>query len=833
MVRRFVVSLLLFLLSVPGFTQGLGFYGHDCQIDRRTSFQINPRWFGSCRRTLSLSFDFKALPGASDGYIFRMKSGRRDDSPILNFFYEQTHDSYLFKLILEGKRFIVQLEIPKSQVSISKDWVDISLLFDSANDSATLRVGDIWEASGEVDLPGTIRPRIWFGKSEYLIDVPSFAISNLAISFDGDTVYFPLSEDSGDVARSSRWYIRGKTVNPIWLLNDSYHFRKVSTRKSSQMLCAGFDRVRHGIYMFNRDSLIFLDLINESVTARRTVNPCPVINACATSFIDPVDGAIYAYQVYYDDYDNKGAPTVARLDPVTHQWEPLSDESLDMQMHHHSQWFDEDRHRFTIFGGYGNRRYNGSFYDFDLSDYSWSKWDVEEGDVIFPRFFCSMGYNARNGSILIFGGMGNESGDQIVGREYSYDLFEVNPRDRSSRKVWTADWKGDNCVAVRGMILDGDYFYTLCYPEYETLSELNLYRFSLETGEYEILGDQIPINSDKITTNANLYLDRDMGVMVALVEESPDDRSSSITAYRISYPPGSQKVSTVVSRMRQRVFLIILVVVFVLTFVLTKLYLATSARRRRSGSVKIPPFIRSNEDKPNSIYLFGDLTVVDRDGKDISTHFTTKLRQMFLIVTNSLDDGGASSKKISGLLWPDKEEDKAKNLRGVTANNLRKFLGGLDGIKLVYEDGKFNFELSPVFGCDYLEFLRLLDSENPDMDAILAIVARGKFLKNESDPMFDKMKAETERRVKSVVTVELSRRFSIRQYENTILCADILFSLDPLDDDALMYSVRSLAALGDEEKAGRLYQAFITKYKKDYGEDYSTSFESILSEKLS
>ncbi len=828
--HRFTISLLLLFLSLPGFSQGLGFYGHDCQIDKRTSFQINPRLFGSCRRTLSLSFGFRALPGASDGYIFRMKSGRRDDSPILNFFYEETSDSYLFKLILEGKRFIVQLDIPKSQVTISKDWVDITLIFDSDNDSATLRVGDRWQASGEVDLPGTIRPRIWFGKSEYLIDVPSFAINNLAISFDGDKVYFPLNEDSGDVARSSRWYLRGKTVNPIWLLNNSYHFRKVSTRRSSQMLCAGFDWKRHGIYMFDRDSLTFLDLVTECVTARRTDNPCPVVNACATSFINPVDGAIYAYQVYYDDDENKGGPTVARLDPITLHWESVSCEPLDMQMHHHSQWFDESQRKFTIFGGYGNRRYNGSFYDFDLSDYSWSKWNVETGDVIFPRFFSSMGYNEADGNLLIFGGMGNESGDQIVGREYSYDLFEVNPRERSSRKVWTADWKGDNCVAVRGMVVDGDSFYTLCYPEYETFSELNLYRFSLKTGEYEILGDPLPINSDKITSNANLYYDRDLGVMIALVEESPDDRSSSVSTYLISYPPGVQRISTVVSRMRQRILLIVLVVVLILAVALVKVFFRISARRKDSRSAKLPSFIRSNDDKPDSIYLFGDLTVIDRDGKDITTRFTSKLRQMFLIVLDSLEDGGASSKKISGLLWPDKEEDKAKNLRGVTANNLRKFLAGLDGIKMVYEDGKFGFDLAQVFNCDYLEFQRLLNSENPDMDAILAIVARGKFLKNESDPMFDKMKAETERRVKSVVTVELSRRFSLRQYENTVLCADILFSLDPLDDDALIYSVRALAALGEEEKAGRLYQAFITKYKKDYGEDYSTTFESILSD---
>ena len=829
--RRFAISVLLLFMSAMCFAQGLGFYGHDCQIDKRTSFQINPRIFGSCHKTLRLSFGFRALPGASDGYIFRMKSGRRDDSPILNFFYEETPDSYLFKLILEGKRFISQLDIPKSQVSIAKDWLDITLVFDSDTDSATLMVGDRWVASGEVDLPGTIRPRIWFGKSEYLIDVPSFAISNLSISFDGDTVHFPLYEDSGDVARSSRWYLRGKTVNPIWLLNDSYHFRKIPTRRSSQMLCAGFDRNRHGIYMFNRDSLFFLDLATERLSAHRTVSPCPVINACATSFISPEDGAIYAYQVYYDDEVNQGAPTVARLDPVTLVWETVSRESLDMQMHHHAQWLDGERHKFTIFGGYGNRRYNGSFYDFDLSDYSWSRWNVESGDVIFPRFFCSMGYNELNRNLLIFGGMGNESGDQIVGREYSYDLFEVNPRDRSSRKLWTADWEGDNCVAVRGMVVDGDSFYTLCYPEYETFSELNLYRFSLETGEYEVLGDPIPINSDKITSNANLYFDRDLGVMVALVEESPDDRSSSVSTYLISYPPGVQKVSTVVSRMRNKLLLIFLLVALILALALIKIFFTVSARRKLSRSAKIPSFIKSNEDKPDSIYLFGDLTVIDRDGKDITPRFTSKLRQMFLIVLNSLDDGGASSKKISGLLWPDKEEDKAKNLRGVTANNLRKFLVGLDGIRMVYEDGKFNLDLSPAFNCDYLEFLRLLASDDPDMDAILAIVSRGKFLKNESDPMFDKMKAETERRVKSVVTVELSRRFSLRQYENTVLCADILFSLDPLDDDALMYSVRALMALGDEEKAGRLYQAFITKYKKDYGEDYSTTFDSILSDR--
>lgn len=824
--RRLAVFVVFVFQPLLCLAQGLGFYGHDCQIDRRSSFEIRSPLSSSAHRRLEISFDFKTLPGASDGYILRMKSARKDDSPIVNLFYEETQSSYLFQLILEGKRFLLQLEVPKKSITLSQTWTRVCLSFDILENEATLSVGDVWSASGPVELPRSVRPHLWFGKSEYLIDVPSFAIRALDINGDGESVSFAFSEDSGDIALSSKWYIRGRATNPVWLLDGSYHFRRVSYVHSDHMLCAGFDAERHRVYMFNRDSLAFLDMVSEHLDTYPTANACPVINACATSFINPTDGTIYAYEVYYDDESNRGKPTVARLDTETREWTVLSNASLDMQMHHHSQWFDEKNLRFTIFGGYGNRRYNGSFYTYDLTAMAWSKWSVTGGDTISPRFFSSMGYDSRSGNLLIFGGMGNESGDQIVGREYFYDLFEVNPITGQSRRLWSIDWDEANCVAVRGMVVDGDYFYTLCYPEYETISELKLYKFSIATGEFEVLADSIPINSDKITTNANLYYDREQGQMIVVVEESSDDISSSVSTYIVSYPPDSQHVSTVVSRMRQKIA--VFACLLLLSFTGLVVYLMLSrARRRKSVAAKLPPFIKSNTDQPNSIYLFGTLTVINRDGVDITSRFTAKLRQMFLLILKYSSDGGVHTKKISGILWPDKEEAKAKNLRGVTANNLRKFLSELDGISLVYDDGKFSFRCDYPFYCDYLDFIGILDSDSPNVDSLLSIVSRGKFLKNESDPLFDNMRGDVERSVKSLVTVELSRRFSLKQYENTILCADILFSLDPLDDDALRYSIRSLIALGDEAKAGVTYQTFITKYKKDYGEDYPMSFDEM------
>ncbi len=80
------------------------------------------------------------------------------------------------------------------------------------------------------------------------------------------------------------------------------------------------------------------------------------------------------------------------------------------------------------------------------------------------------------------------------------------------------------CSTGEGMVInDKSFFYTLCYPEHFTESFLKLYRFSLQDGDYTILGDSIPIYSDKINTNANLYYDEDLNTLYAVVHEFEDD----------------------------------------------------------------------------------------------------------------------------------------------------------------------------------------------------------------------------------------------------------------------------------------------------------------------
>ena len=110
--------------------------------------------------------------------------------------------------------------------------------------------------------------------------------------------------------------------------------------------------------------------------------------------------------------------------------------------------------------------YSKDLFSYDLNKKEWNALEDFTGDFLSPRYFSSVGYLKKTNSIYIFGGMGNESGEQTVGRKYYYDLYKIDLDTKHISKLWEIQWKRDNVVPVRGMvILDDSSFYTLCYPE--------------------------------------------------------------------------------------------------------------------------------------------------------------------------------------------------------------------------------------------------------------------------------------------------------------------------------------------------------------------------------
>ena len=88
-------------------------------------------------------------------------------------------------------------------------------------------------------------------------------------------------------------------------------------------------------------------------------------------------------------------------------------------------------------------------------------------------------------------------------------------------------------------------------------------------------------------------------------------------------------------------------------------------------------------------------------------------------------------------------------------NHLRRLLENFEGASLVYENRHFKLECSGDFSCDRIDFRRELLLDHPDMEKVMPIVSRGKFLPFMEDPVFDSFKEKTESLLINILTAEL------------------------------------------------------------------------------
>lgn len=86
---------------------------------------------------------------------------------------------------------------------------------------------------------------------------------------------------------------------------------------------------------------------------------------------------------------------------------------------------------------------------------------------------------------------------------------------------------------------DGKYLYLLAYPEYKPQTLLQLYRFSIADGSYETLGNSIPMTSEEIATNANLYFNPELDEFYCVTQEFEKYGQSTTRIYSLSNPPVS------------------------------------------------------------------------------------------------------------------------------------------------------------------------------------------------------------------------------------------------------------------------------------------------------
>lgn len=835
-----IATISMFFLPCTLYGQGLEFKGNDYPIDERTFYNV----FGDTPIRFSgkfnINFDMSLARPSRLGYIVRIKS--EDDNKIYNLSYYNDGAFSVFKLNEEGKSSIITAKFKTKELVVSR-WFQVSIEFDLKKDTLCLTIKQQKFFAHNLKLPAKWAPDIYFGKSDYMIDVPIFSIKQLIISDDKQQYNFPLEESEGEDVHTLEGKVFGRVSNPIWLINESYYWTRKHQFSSSSVAGYNFDDATDNIYIFNKDTLITFNLYSGDVRQDAFANECPIDIFLGTNFLDGEANKLYVYEAHVDEV---GKPTIATLDLHTKEWSVVSYENLPMQLHHHSSAYDRANERHFIFGGFGDVYYSKELY---LYNYDKKRQDALtlKGKQIEPRYFSSMGYRKDNNSLYIYGGMGNESGEQIVGRQYFYDLHKVDLNNNTISKQWEIPWNKENIVPVREMVIQNDScFYTLCYPEHYSNTYLKLYRFAFKDGSYQILGDSIPICSEKIKTKANLYYSGKLNKLFAVVQEFDDsDISSSIGIYSLAFPPiNSESLSTYKPHDRNEklsgyILIISLVLLGIVIIFPLLFFLRRRLKKKQSENDKkavIAPVIikqttplEQNPVKANSIYLFGEFMVRDKQNKDISYMFSTKLKQVFLSILQYSPQGGISSQRLSELFWSGKSEDKVKNSRGVTINHIRGILKEINGVELVHDKGLFKIEYTDEFYCDYLACVRILTENNTggNETELLEIVTRGKFLRSIVIPEFDSFKGELEQKLEPVLLTEIENSFKKEAYKIVIALCECLFYIDPINDEALYYVIQSLTKMNLANEAKMQYLQFCVEYMNTMNKEYPHSFTDI------
>jgi len=438
-------------------------------------------------------------------------------------------------------------------------------------------------------------------------------------------------------------------------------------------------------------------------------------------------------------------------------------------LHHHSCFLDKKRGRYIIFGGFGNRQYSKDFLSYNSTLDHWDTLQFK-GDNISPRFYTSIAPSKQGDFLYIYGGVGNDSGDQSVGHNYYNDLYKLDLASNKIKKCWEIH-SDEKLVPGERMILSKDekYLYVLRYAEYNEKTHIQLYLISVEDGAMQKLGDSIPFISNSIASNIALYFNPELQEFYCITQEFDEStRSVKAQVFALSAPPvdkaaiefyltpkgtNAGRLFSILALTALCVFILLLI--FILrgklkkrklilkekSIIVPTQTLPSSISSKSSLSVsELSERISTAKTEFNKIYLYGIFTIYGKSGRDITYLFSNKLKQIFLYILLNSEKEGVSSALLNNLFWPEKTEEKVKNLKGVTISNLRKALTEIDGVELVYEKGFFKILISEPCYCDYFCRNTAFSKHSQSCDDLLAICERGQLLECTKQELFDKYK---------------------------------------------------------------------------------------------
>ncbi|MBO9153542.1 kelch repeat-containing protein [Chitinophaga sp. GCM10012297] len=824
---------------------GLIFSSFETVQEKRTSLDLGGGAPVCLSHGFSLSFDISFLPGqpAYFGYVFRLINREHQNIDLL-----YSPNTGAFNLVT-GER-LSGISFRAEALGAQLRWARFRLVR-NGRELAFYVDGKLC-GKAEADLTDDCF-HIIFGACNFpdfrSTDLPPMQVRNVLLEKDGrPDAFWPLREISGNTAVDSLHGQKALVTNGTWAAALHLHWQPRYDATVKGHASVAFDAEREELIVVAKDSIYRYAEKNGSVSAVPVTDPRHQLLLGSHSFLDPVTRELWQFNI------DHGWAAVFR----NGGWLPPFDSVYVTEYWQANRFYAPSRRSLYFLGGYGQYRYKNRVcrYNFDTG-----KWDTvrTNGDSYTPRYLAALG--AAGDTAYILGGFGSTTGEQMLNPRYLYDFLQLDGRTGSIKKLFTLPTPAGQFVFGNSMVIDtaARRYYALIFPNDRYDSRLQLIRGSLDAPGYTLLADTIPFMFKDTRAFAGLFYCAASKRLLAVTTFTKENRHTEVKAYAIGFPPEKLPV-TATPRPPYRIpwwYYIIGLALLVFALLL-------SARRRRQrkhqnphpetrAASAVPPenqaassyALPEGEDQREHdaavaqqrpsvswIFFFGNFTVKDAAGQDLTRQFTPLLKELFLLIAvHTFENGqGISVEKLSEILWNDKSDKAAKNNRSVNILKLKNILEKLGGCALRKESGNWRLDCDGTVYIDLRELHRLAggDPDERSLREVLYIVMRGAFLYQTEYEWLDDFKSAISGRLLDRLSREAAGGKWNGDPELLIAIANGIFVLDPVNEQGLAVKCRSLVALGRHSLARHAYERFVKEYRHIYGEEYPASFGDIL-----
>lgn len=833
---------------------GLSLKSHSVPGIERTTLYLDDNQPFSIKNDFIISFQM---------YV---RANEHDFGTILHL-HTNTNQFIRFSFVAGEERHFPALVLNEGIININspierEKWLDVSLHL-RLKDNVIEIDYDNKKISAMAPLQGVKSVTALFGQmKEYLSDVAPIDLRNVTITQDGkqirewklwkhnDTVCY--DEIEGAVARA---------IHPVWLIDNHIEWKLVHQAKIPGKLDVAFNAREALFYLVRSQSI---DVLDENGTLQKEIairGGYPAVEFPNHLLYDTLSNKLVSY------YPKKGITSRFSFD--TERWSNEIRNTEEASNYNHARTFNPADSSFYFFGGYGFYQYRNDLYRMKYSTNQIEQ--VEYERPLYPRYSAAMAIVGDE--LYIFGGRGNKYGKQELSSHYYWGLCAINLKNKQSRIVWQK-----NQPQEEGTIMASTMYFEPSDSSFYAVSTNKggvLWKISMKDSVYSEVSKPIYNESTYQDSDFSLYTSPSHGKLFLVLDKILSNHTHELAIYSINMPLVNEvdiRQSTAGESINNRWYLYaigILLLLVLAGFVLYRFKYngknkkAPPTKKGTEKTVATTGKVQSQSDVPESktipkkewmqesetiftetvnyydrsrasISLLGCFNVRDKDGNDITSNFTPRLKHLLilLILYTEKNVQGILASKTTEILWPEKEETAARNNRNVNLRKLRVLLESIGDMEVMIENNFLRIKWGTGVFCDYHTLItctKQFEQEKSEelLNRILEILLYGPLLPNTILDWLDDFKDDYSSYsidlLKNLLDIEISRNHQ----DMIIRLADIMFLHDPLNEEALAAKCSVLVTQGKKGIARNLYDRFCKEYHDSMGETYKVPFADL------